>query len=72
LTDNQLPDLRHYVEVLDWEIYKEYVEKELGSTANRTAFKQLFADAHQRKFDLVLLRSLDCFSRDGRCRHSST
>jgi DNA invertase Pin-like site-specific DNA recombinase len=35
------------------------------STANCTEFKKLFADAHQRKFDLVLFWSLDRFSREG-------
>jgi DNA invertase Pin-like site-specific DNA recombinase len=64
-TDNQLPDLRRYALVHGWNIYKEYAEEESGSTANRTEFKKLFADAHQRKFDLVLFWSLDRFSREG-------
>jgi DNA invertase Pin-like site-specific DNA recombinase len=64
-TDNQLPDLRAYSQVHGWNIYKEYAEEESGSTANRTEFKKLFADAHQRKFDLVLFWSLDRFSREG-------
>jgi DNA invertase Pin-like site-specific DNA recombinase len=64
-TDNQLPDLRRYAEVLGYTLYKEYAEEESGGTANRTQFKQLFADAHQRKFDLVLFWSLDRFSREG-------
>jgi DNA invertase Pin-like site-specific DNA recombinase len=63
--DNQLPDLRRYALVHGWDIYKEYAEEESGSTANRTEFKKLFADAHQRKFDLVLFWSLDRFSREG-------
>lgn len=50
-TDNQLPDLRRYAETHGWTVYKEYAEEESGSTANRTAFKQFFAEAHQR--DLV-------------------
>lgn len=64
-TDNQLPDLRRYAEAHGYTVYKEYAEEESGSTANREQFKQLFADAHQRKFDLVLFWSLDCFSREG-------
>lgn len=64
-TDNQLPDLRRYAEVHGWSIYKEYAEEESGGTANRTQFQQLFADAHQRKFDMVLFWSLDRFSREG-------
>ncbi|MBJ6109421.1 recombinase family protein [Hymenobacter sp. BT523] len=64
-TDNQLPDLRRYAEVQGWSIYKEYAEEESGGTANRSKFQQLFADAHQRKFDIVLFWSLDRFSREG-------
>ena len=64
-TDNQLPDLRRYAQAHSWEIYKEYAEEESGGSANREQFKQLFADAHQRRFDLVLFWSLDRFSREG-------
>jgi hypothetical protein len=31
--------------VHQWDIYKEYAEEESGSTANRTQFQKLFADA---------------------------
>jgi DNA invertase Pin-like site-specific DNA recombinase len=64
-TDNQLPDLRRHAQAHGWNIYKEYSEEESGGTANRTEFKKLFSDAHQRKFDLVLFWSLDRFSREG-------
>ena len=63
-TDNQLPDLRRYAEAHGWTIYNEYSE-ESGGTANREQLQQLFADAHQRRFDLVLFWSLDRFSREG-------
>lgn len=64
-TDNQLPDLRRYAQAHGYTVYNEYTEEESGGTANRTEFKKLFADAHQRKFDLVLFWSLDRFSREG-------
>jgi DNA invertase Pin-like site-specific DNA recombinase len=64
-TENQLLDLRSYAITQDWTIYREYIEQESGSTANRSQFQQLFADAHQRHFDLVLFWSLDRFSREG-------
>jgi len=64
-TDNQLPDLRAYALIHGYSVYKEYTEEESGSTANREQFKQLFADAHKRRFDLVLFWSLDRFSREG-------
>lgn len=63
--DNQLPDLRAYAVAHGYTVYKEYTEEESGGTANREQFKQLFADAHKRRFDLVLFWSLDRFSREG-------
>jgi DNA invertase Pin-like site-specific DNA recombinase len=64
-TENQVPDLVRYAQVLGHTIYKEYVEEESGGTGDRSKFKQLFADAHSRRFDLVLFWSLDRFSREG-------
>ncbi|MGI4742179.1 MAG: recombinase family protein [Janthinobacterium lividum] len=61
LTDDQLSDLRAYAQVCGWTIYKKYTEEESDSTANREQFKQLFADAHKRRLDLVLFWSLDRF-----------
>lgn len=63
--DNQLPNLRAYAQVCGYTIYKEYTEEESGGTANRGKFKQLFADAHKHRFDMVLFWSLDRFSREG-------
>jgi DNA invertase Pin-like site-specific DNA recombinase len=40
------------------------VEQELGGTGKRSEFQALFADDHQRRFDLVLFWSLDRFSRE--------
>jgi DNA invertase Pin-like site-specific DNA recombinase len=64
-TENQVPDLVRYAQVLGHSIYKEYVEEESGGTGERSQFKALFADAHRRKFDMVLFWSLDRFSREG-------
>lgn len=63
--ENQVPDLRSYAQARGWTIYKEYVEEESGGTGKRSQFQDLFADAHQRRFDLVLFWSLDRFSREG-------
>jgi DNA invertase Pin-like site-specific DNA recombinase len=62
---NQLIQLRAYCKKKNWNIYKEYIDKESGSTGNRTNFKKLFKEARQRKFDLVLFWALDRFSREG-------
>jgi DNA invertase Pin-like site-specific DNA recombinase len=60
-----LPNLRAYAVAHGYTVYKEYTEEESGSTANREQLKQLFADAHKRRFDLVLFWSLDRFSHKG-------
>jgi DNA invertase Pin-like site-specific DNA recombinase len=62
---NQLDQLRQFCNREGWEIYKEYIDKESGATANRTHFKELFKDARQNKFETVVFWSLDRFSREG-------
>jgi DNA invertase Pin-like site-specific DNA recombinase len=64
-TENQLPELRRFAQAHGYTVYKEYVEQESGGTGKRSEFQSLFADAHQRRFDLVLFWSLDRFSREG-------
>ncbi|MDO7875553.1 recombinase family protein [Hymenobacter sp. ASUV-10] len=63
--DNQLHELRAFAERLGYTVYQEYCDQESGGTAERPAFQQLFLDAHQRRFDVVLFWSLDRFSREG-------
>lgn len=62
---NQLLELRAFAERLGYIIYKEYCDQESGGTAERPQFQQLFADAHQRRFDVVLFWNLDRSSREG-------
>ncbi|MBO3270739.1 recombinase family protein [Hymenobacter defluvii] len=64
-TENQLRELRGFAERLGYSVYKEYTDQESGAKADRPAFKQLFQDAHQRRFDVVLFWALDRFSREG-------
>lgn len=65
---NQLSDLKAYCKKNDWEVYKEYSDIVTGKEIRedkRPGFTQLFADAHKRKFDLVLFWDLSRFSRAG-------
>lgn len=64
-TENQLIALRDYCGKRGWEITDEYVDHETGGTAKRLHFQRMFADARNRKFDLVLFWSLDRLSREG-------
>jgi DNA invertase Pin-like site-specific DNA recombinase len=64
-TENQLVQLREFTAKQGWPIFREYVDYESGSKADRAQFQQMFADASKRKFDLVLFWALDRLSREG-------
>ncbi len=64
-TENQLIALREYCAKQAWGIAGEYVDHETGGHSRRPHFQEMFADARQRKFDLVLFWSLDRLSREG-------
>jgi len=62
---NQLIPLRNYADALGGEIIDEYVDLASGSNGDRAEFRRMLEDADKRKFDLVLLWSLDRLSREG-------
>ena len=64
-TGNQLAQLRQFAAAQQWEVVGEYVDRATGKHSDREQFQRMFADASQRKFDLVLFWSLDRFSREG-------
>jgi DNA invertase Pin-like site-specific DNA recombinase len=64
-TANQLDQLRQFALTQGWAIVHEYVDRATGKHSDREQFQQLFQDASQRKFDVVLFWSLDRFSREG-------
>jgi DNA invertase Pin-like site-specific DNA recombinase len=63
--ENQLVQLRDFAAKQGWAVTREYIDHETGSKADRPEFKQMFQDASQRRFDLVLFWSLDRLSREG-------
>lgn len=63
--ENQLRQLRAFCEQQAWGIYREYVDRETGSTSDRQEFQAMFHDAAQRRFELVLFWALDRLSREG-------
>ncbi len=65
--ENQLEQLRDWCARNGHIITAEYVEHESGrkGAGERRQLSKLFADANQRKFDLVLFWALDRFSREG-------
>lgn len=63
--ENQLHELRTFAARKGYAVYKEYTDQDSGGNADRPQFKQLFQDAHQGCFDVVLFWALDRFSREG-------
>lgn len=64
-TENQLIQLREFASRQGWEIYREYVDRETGKHSDRAEFKQMFRDAGEKRFDMVLFWALDRLSREG-------
>jgi len=62
---NQLNPLRDYAKALSGEVVGEYIDLASGSNGDRVEFKRMLEDADRRKFDLLLLWSLDRLSREG-------
>ena len=63
--ENQLVPLREEAERMSLTIFKEYTDKVSGGNSNRPEFQQMLRDAKARKFDMILVWSLDRFSREG-------
>jgi DNA invertase Pin-like site-specific DNA recombinase len=65
--DNQLLELRHYVEARGWTLHKEYVDAGVsGLKDRRPALDQLVLDAKRRRFDGIVVWKLDRLGRSMR------
>jgi DNA invertase Pin-like site-specific DNA recombinase len=63
-TENQLAQLRRYGDSQNWTM-REFIDHETGKHSDRASFQQLFEAASRREINLVLVWSLDRFSREG-------
>jgi DNA invertase Pin-like site-specific DNA recombinase len=63
--DNQLDELRRFAATQNWEVVGEYIDYESGGGADRPEFKRMWADAAQRRFDVLLFWALDRLTREG-------
>jgi DNA invertase Pin-like site-specific DNA recombinase len=60
----QLTELREYCERRGWKITGEYVDLGIsGSKDSRPKLNKLMADAHKRRFDIVVVWKFDRFAR---------
>jgi DNA invertase Pin-like site-specific DNA recombinase len=63
--ENQLAQLRKFAARNGWTIVAAFIDHESGKISGREQFEQIFTDASQRKFDVLLFWSLDRLSREG-------
>lgn len=62
---NQREPLLNLAKSQSLEVVKEYVDKASGGSSNRPAFQRMLRDAKNGEFSMVLVWSLDRFSREG-------
>ncbi|MBE3095389.1 MAG: recombinase family protein [Actinobacteria bacterium] len=63
--DNQIDKLKTMQSLQNYTLVHTYVDTTSGGSANRPDFQQMLEDARMRKFDIILVWSLDRFSREG-------
>ena len=61
--ENQLYDLREMASRRGYEVVHEYTDVGSGSKARRAGLDALVADAHRRRFDIVLVSAFDRVAR---------
>jgi len=59
----QLRELREHCERRGWKMVGEYVDRMTGSKDSRPELDRLMADAHKRRFDVVIVWKFDRFAR---------
>ena len=59
----QLRELREHCERRGWTIAGEYVDRMTGTKDRRPELDRLTADAHKRRFDVVIVWKFDRFAR---------
>lgn len=64
-TDNQVRQLKNYAARMEWDVTHVLEETEHGWEPDRAKLKELFALASRREIDMVLVWSMDRFSRQG-------
>jgi DNA invertase Pin-like site-specific DNA recombinase len=64
--ETQLYDLREMAKQRGYEIVSEYTDVISGAKAKRPGLDQLMADAHRRRFDVVLVAAFDRMARSVR------
>jgi DNA invertase Pin-like site-specific DNA recombinase len=61
--DNQLGELRTFVQARGWSLAGEFVDIASGATASRPQLNQLLTDARRRRVDVICVWALDRWGR---------
>jgi len=61
--DHQVKELKSHAFKKNYRVYKVYQDTISGKTTSRTALNELLKDAHEHKFDVVLVWKLDRMGR---------
>lgn len=62
--ENQIEPLKKFANDMNWNVKFIFIDKKSGADSNRPEFKKMLAEARQHHFDLLLVWSLDRFSRE--------
>lgn len=62
--NNQLDPLKEFCKQMNWNVKFVFIDKKSGADSNRPEFQRMLAEARQHHFDLLLVWSLDRFSRE--------
>ena len=63
--ENQRFKLHGFANAMEWSIAAEFVDRESGAKKNRPGFKAMMDAASRHEFDVILVWSLDRFTREG-------
>ena len=63
--ENQRAKLLDFAKAMEWTVATEYVDHDSGAKADRAGFTAMMDAATRREFDVILVWSLDRFSREG-------
>ncbi len=66
--ENQLEPLKKFAKGMGFKVVQAYKDTASGKRADRTAFNKMLKDAHQKKFDVIIVWALDRLSREGMSR----
>jgi len=64
-TENQLGPLQEFAQRKGYEIAGVYKDIATGTNTDRESFKRMMSAAHQKRFEAILVWSLDRLSREG-------